>query len=169
MRSPLVNKIPFRCCAAWSLLELLVVLAMMAILAAVVGPKLHTSWRLQQLHDERQRLVQHLYYARLTSLQSEAKISLCWAPVCGGVKHLLIYQDDNGDGQWQTSETSLARWQMPANLSLQFNRTSQISFNNAGNTAHSGTLVLCANGVDAGLSLVLSSNGRVRLGQAPCV
>jgi Tfp pilus assembly protein FimT len=168
MRLLTVRKKLLPSCAAWSLLELLVVLAIMALLVAATGPKLHASWRLQQLHDERQRLVQSLRYARLTSLQTNTKISLCWAPACGTSNGLLVYRDDNGDGQWQASETSIASWQMPAGLRLKFNRPAQISFNNSGNTAQTGTLVLCASGVSSGLSVVLSSNGRVRLAEASC-
>lgn len=163
-----VRKPPLPSCAAWSLLELLVVLAIMALLAATTAPRLHASWRLQQLHDERQRLVQSLRYARLTGLQTKTKTNLCWAPTCGVAKGLHVYRDDNGDGQWQTSDTSLTRWQMPAGLRLEFNRAAQISFNHSGNTAQSGTLVLCASGVASGLSVVLSSNGRARLAQASC-
>jgi len=155
-------------CGAWSLLELLVVLSLMAIIAAMAGPKLLTSWRLQQLHDERQRLVQQLHFARLTSLQANAKVSLCWAPECGSSEHFLIYQDGNNDGQWQNTETSLSRWQLPVGLYLTFNRGSQISFNGAGNTAQSGTLVVCAAGQNQGLSLILSSSGRLRQGDATC-
>lgn len=168
MRLLPIRKIPFSYCAAWSLLELLVVLALMALMAAITGPQLHASWRLQQLHDERQRLVQNLHYARLTSLQLNSKVSLCWAPVCGDERYLYIFHDQNGDGQRQPSETSLAVWQMPPGLSLRFNRAAHISFNNAGNTAQSGTLTVCAKGVAVGLALVLSSNGRVRLAQTRC-
>jgi len=168
MRLHTVRKKPTISCAAWSLLELLVVLAIIALLVATTGPKIHASWRLQQLHDERQRLVQALRYARLTGLQTNTKISLCWAPTCGASNGLRVYRDDNGDGQWQTSEISLARWQMPAGLRLKFNRAAQISFNSSGNTAQSGTLVLCASGVGSGLSVVLSSNGRARLAEASC-
>ena len=168
MRLLTVRKKLLPSCAAWSLLELLVVLAIMVLLAVTTGPKLHASWRLQQLHDERQRLVQSLRFARLTSLQTNTKVSLCWAPACGSANGLRIYRDDNGDGQWQTPEPSLSRWQLPAGLRLQFNRAAQIGFNSSGNTAHAGTLVLCANGVASGLSMVLSSNGRVRLAEASC-
>mgnify|MGYP003993230315 FL=1 len=76
MRLLTVRKTPLPSCAAWSLLELLVVLAIMVLLAVTTGPKLHASWRLQQLHDERQRLVQSLRFARLTSLQTNTKVSL---------------------------------------------------------------------------------------------
>lgn len=155
-------------CGAWSLLELLVVLSLMAIIAALAGPKLLASWRLQQLHDERQRLVQQLHFGRLTSLQTNAKVSLCWASECGSSGHFLMYHDSNSDGQWQSTETSLSRWQLPPGVTLKFNRGSQISFNGAGNTAQSGTLVVCAAGQNRGLSLVLSSSGRLRQSEAAC-
>ena len=166
-----------RVCSAWSLLELLIVLALMAIIASLGAPQLYSSWRLQTLHDERQRLAQKIRFARLTSLQKRAKVSLCWSQVCGSSQGFLIYLDANKDHQWQHPETRLSQWQINKSLSFQFNRGDQISFNGAGNTAQSGTMILCvvnaAYGTDdqqnLGYALVLSSSGRVREKVAPCL
>ena len=164
-------------CSAWSLLELLIVLALMAILASLGLPQIYSAWHLQSLHDERQKLAQQNRFARLTSLQKSAKVSLCWSQVCGSPAGFLVYLDANKDGLWQAPETPSSQWQINKRLSFRFNRGHQVSFNHAGNTAQSGTMVLCLAKVNyaadhqqtLGYALVISSSGRVRKTTAPCI
>jgi type IV fimbrial biogenesis protein FimT len=163
--------------SAWSLLELLIVLSLLAIMASIATPQLYRSWQLQHLSDERQRLIQKIRFARLTSLQKSAKVSVCWAQACGSPEGFLIYLDANQDGLWQDSEISLSQWQINQSVSCSFNRGAQISFNSAGNTAQSGTMVLCVANANAsainkqvlGYALVLSSSGRLREQATPCI
>ena len=58
-------------CSAWSLLELLIILALMAIVASLGVPQIYTAWRLETLHDERRKLAQKIRFACLTSLQKK--------------------------------------------------------------------------------------------------
>jgi Tfp pilus assembly protein FimT len=85
----------------------------------------------------------------------------------------VIYLDTNNDGYWQHTETSLSQWQVKQGLTFRFNHGGQISFNSAGNTAQSGTMILCGphstNNQDLGYALVLSSSGRLREQKAPCI
>ena len=159
--------------SGWSLLELLIVLALMAIIASLAAPQLYATWQLQSLYDERQRLAQQIRFARLSSLQKSAKVSLCWSEVCGSSVGFVIYLDTNNDGYWQHTETSLSQWQVKQGLTFRFNHGGQISFNSAGNTAQSGTMILCGphstNNQDLGYALVLSSSGRLREQKAPCI
>ena len=77
-------KLKYSCVySAWSLLELLIILALMAILASLGLPQIYSAWHLQSLHDERQKLGQQIRFSHLTSLQKSAKVSLCWSQVCG--------------------------------------------------------------------------------------
>ena len=72
------SQLKYSCvCSAWSLLELLIVLALMAILASLGLPQIYSAWHLQSLHDEGQKLAQQIRFARFTSLQKSAKVSLC--------------------------------------------------------------------------------------------
>jgi prepilin-type N-terminal cleavage/methylation domain-containing protein len=167
----------FRVCSGWSLFELLIVLALMAIAASVVAPQLYATWQLQSLYDERQRLAQQIRFARLTSLQKSVKVRLCWSDTCGSSVGFLTYLDTNNDAYWQPTETPLSQWQIKNGISFRFNRGSQISFNRSGNTGQSGTMILCAshsstssaNNQDVGYALVLSSSGRLREKKAPCL
>jgi len=168
----------FRACSGWSLLELLAVLALMAIVASIAVPQLYASWRLQSLYDERQGLAQQIRFARLTSLQSSSKVRVCWSDTCGYSTGFVTYLDTNNDGYWQPTETPLSQWQIKNDLFIRFNRGTQISFNNAGNTAQSGTIILCAYQSNSnsnsknqalGYALVLSSSGRLREKMASCI
>jgi len=167
----------FHASSGWSLLELIIVLALMAIVASLVAPQLYATWQLQSLHDERQRLAQQVRFARLTSLQKSAKVSVCWSELCGASIGFVIYLDTNTDGYWQHTERLLSQWQINNSFSFHFNRGTQLSFNSAGNTAQSGTLILCGPGLNygannsknLGYALVLSSSGRLREAKAPCL
>ncbi|MDC9720412.1 MAG: GspH/FimT family protein [Gammaproteobacteria bacterium] len=157
----------------WSLLELLIVLALMAIVASMVTPGLYASWHLQSLHDERHRLAQQLHFARLTSLQRNSKVNVCWSATCGSPLGFAAYLDANSDGYFQADEEALSHWQLTKGLSLHFNRGEQIGFNAAGNTAQSGTFILCSSRAHLnehkGLALVVSSSGRLREQISPCI
>ena len=59
-------------CSTWSLLELLIVLALMTILASLGLPQIYSAWHLQSLHDERQKIAQQIRFARFKSLQKNA-------------------------------------------------------------------------------------------------
>ncbi len=164
--------------SGWSLLELLIVLALLAIIASFAASALSSAWQRQSLHDQRQQLSQQIRYARLTSLQKKSTVNLCWSQSCGVESGLAIYLDSNADAQWQSTETLLSHWQPNKGVSFSFNRGFQISFNHAGNTAQSGTMVLCpvsSQAIDRvddegiGYALVLSSTGRLRETKSPCL
>ena len=93
MRSLVHSLNMFRACFGWSLLELLIALALVAIVASLAAPPIYATWQLQSLYDERQRLAQQIRFARLTSLQKSAKVSLCWSQVCGSSAGFLVYLD----------------------------------------------------------------------------
>jgi len=167
----------FNAIFGWSLLELLSVLAIMAISISFAVPSLYAAWQLQSLQDERQRLSQKIRYARLTSLQKGSRVSVCWAPECGAEQGFIIYLDANTDGYWQSKEKQLSHFYFNKDIAFSFNRGVQISFNSAGNTAHSGTMLLCPKmkqlsgqlaSKELGYALVVSSSGRLREEKALC-
>jgi Tfp pilus assembly protein FimT len=162
----------YRSYFGWSLLELFIVLALMAVVAALAAPQLYATWQLQTLYDERQRLAQQIRFARLTSLQKSTKVNVCWSETCGSSGAFVTYVDINNDSYWQPTETLLSQWNINKGLSFSFNRGSQISFSTSGNTAQSGTMILCGssthNHQDLGYALVLSSSGRLRETKSPC-
>ncbi|WP_443631165.1 GspH/FimT family protein [Candidatus Njordibacter sp. Uisw_056] len=176
MRSLVHSLNMFRACFGWSLLELLIALALVAIVASLAAPPIYATWQLQSLYDERQRLAQQIRFARITSIQANAKVSICWSSACGASIGFLTYLDKNNDSYWQHAELVLSQWQIRKGVFFHFNRDSQISFNSAGNTAQSGTMVLCSpssssavvNSEKLGHALVLSSSGRLREAKAPC-
>ena len=94
-------KLKYSCvCSAWSLLGLLIVLALMAILASLGLPQIYSAWHLQSLHDERQKLDPQIRFARLTSLQKKCQGELMLVSGVWFARGFLVYLDANKDGLW---------------------------------------------------------------------
>ena len=164
-------------CSTWSLLDLLIVLAFIAIFVIPRPPSSLLCMASAVFAWWAPKGSPTNAFARLTRLQKSAEVSLCWFQVCGSPEGFLGYLDVNKDGLWQASETPLSKWQINKRLFFRFNRGHQVSFNHAGNTAQSGTMVLCLAKVNyaadhqqtLGYALVISSSGRVRKTTAPCI
>lgn len=154
-----------RRCRAFSLIELLVVLAIVSLMASLTAPSLREqvqSWRLRTLALQ---LVSAIWLARATALRSGQKIVLC--PLtdnrCGG-----LYQE--GFGVFSGEGTLLHHYPSRSGVSVT-NRigsrpeSQAVVWNEAGLGSRNATFLFCAKNTQTNWAVVLNRVGRPRLRQ----
>lgn len=168
---------PYHClkrCIAFSLLELLLVLAIVAIVAAIGMPNLRETWqRLQAEHFMRQ-LSQHLVYARVHAIAQQHPVQIC--PRQG-----IICSTDWNSAPIQLHQKALKSWQdvllrelkHPVRSHLLFYNRASLQFRSDGSLdlLESGTFVYCSKEpYHWHFRLSISQAGRSRLWQenTPC-
>jgi len=165
---------PFRTSAGFSMIELLVVLAMLSILAATGMPNLKELWqRLQAEHFMRQ-LSQHLAYARVQAITLQDPVQLC--PRQG-----LICSADWNSAPIQLHQRGIKNWQdvllrelkHPVSSHRLFYNRPSLQFRNDGSLdlLESGTFIYCSKEpYHWHFRLSISQAGRSRLWQEnmPC-
>ena len=108
-------------------LELLVVISILLILAAVAFPNLSGWARNQRLKGVARDLMSHFQFARLEAIKRSTTIALAFNPGAGGVGNYTVFVDDGGDGsgspgnliQDNETEATLRRAIMPPGVTLE--------------------------------------------------
>jgi len=163
-----------RSSAAYSLIELLLVLAILAITSAVGMPDLREFWqRLQAEHFMRQ-LSQHLAYARVHAIAQQNPVQLC-------PRHGSVCSSDWNSAPIQLHQKALKNWQdlflrelkHPIHSHQLFYSRSSLQFRSDGSLdlLESGTFVYCSKEpYQWHFRLTVSQAGRSRLWQEnkPC-
>lgn len=165
---------PVKSLNAFSLIELLLVLAIIAIVSAIGMPDLRELWqRLQAEHFMRQ-LSLHLAYARVHAITQQHPVQLC-------PRHGVVCSSDWNSAPIQLHQKALKNWQdlllrelrHPVNShQLYYNRPS-LQFRSDGSLdlLESGTFVYCSKEpYHWHFRLSISQAGRSRLWQenTPC-
>ena len=100
-------------------LELLVVISILLILAAIAFPNLSGWARNQRLKGVARDLMSHFQFARLEATKRSTTIALSFNPGDGGVGNYTVFVDDNGNLiQDNPAETTLRRAIMPFGVTL---------------------------------------------------
>lgn len=154
---------------AFSLLELLIVLTIVAILSAIGMPNLRELWqRLQAEHFMRQ-LSQHLAYARVHAIAQQKPVQIC-------PRHGLLCSSDWNSAPIQLHQKGLKNWQdlllrelkHPVNSHQLFYSRPSLQFRSDGSLdlLESGTFVYCSKEhYQWHFRLSVSQAGRSRLWQ----
>lgn len=152
--------------SGWSLLELLCVLALMAIAGHVWVPTWQQAMDKLSLQQYQHGMLQQLRQSRAWAQQHEQAVTLVgWANDARSV-HLLAFIDDNNDRSWQAHERLITRQQYP--IALFFSRGDYVRFSKLGTTGQSGSWHLCHINLDQGWKLILSSSGNLRVEEFDC-
>jgi type IV fimbrial biogenesis protein FimT len=156
---------------AYSLLELLTTLCVMALVLGFASPSLATLLQQNRQTDSINQMHAHLNYAREKAISSRSVVSLCtgsntcedtriWA------KHILVFQDSNRNGQLDQGETLLKvatidashRWNW-----TNFRQQKHMAFKPNGTTdSLNGTFTLCETS-RAIRTVVINITGRAKL------
>jgi type IV fimbrial biogenesis protein FimT len=168
------------CAAAggWTLVELMIALALAAIMVTLAVPGYHDWIATYQLASHAEHLANSLALARSEAIKRGHRVNLCPAP--GGVRCAdganwdagwLVYVDANRDGRNADDEPVLrAEAAAPAGIQVRANRpvADYVSFTGLGQARllagglQMGTFTLCRRGL-AARKVVLANSGRVRM------
>jgi type IV fimbrial biogenesis protein FimT len=105
--------------------ELLVVISIILILAAITFPNLSGWARKQRLKGTARDLMSHFQFARLEAIKRSTTIALAFNPGDGGVGNYTVFVDDGAGGgtpgnliQDNQAEATLRRAIMPLGVTL---------------------------------------------------
>ena len=106
-------------------LELMVVIFILIVLAAIALPGLSGWARNQRLKGVARDLMSHFQFARLEAIKRSTTIALAFNPGTGGVGNYTVFVDDGAGGgapgnliQDNPAETTLRRAIMPLGVTL---------------------------------------------------
>ena len=167
--------------AGYSLIELMVVLAIVAISLTLAAPSLGAFARGMQVRSARDTLLASLQRTRFEAVRHNARVVMCKSvsgTACStqGRWHQgwIIFHDGDGNGQFGAGETILHRESaLPAGVRVVAGNQLRdyVSFVAQGNSRalngamQIGNLEVCAAGAPetAGFKIVLRSSGRTRV------
>lgn len=157
---------------AFTLVELLVTLSIVAILAIVALPNMSGFIKNERLTSSINSLLSHLQYARSESILRHRQIVVCASndeTSCSGtwVDGWIVFNDDDQSGDLSNAETILKiREKLPANVTLSSSGGTTVIFDKRGFTPNSAsTFIVCDDrGVTSRKSISITNTGRVSNG-----
>ena len=160
--------------SGFTLLELLVTVALIAIVMAIAVPSMSTFTQNDRLTTNINQLVGHLAYARSEAVKRSQQVSVCVsndAATCTGgswADGWIVYIDADADNSFTAGEELLRVQQaLGGNNSLTPTGIgNQITYDNRGfvNAASIGSLQLCDNRSGPyGKTVRITTTGRVRM------
>ena len=170
----------------FTLLEALVVLALLAVLLSLAGPNLQGLRQKHQMQSQAEQLQASLLLARSEALRRQQRVTLCVRESSAGAGPLcamsgtwaqgwVMFVDGNDSGHREASETVLQlHGALPEFLKLQGNATVDryISYGPEGRSQstsgafQAGTLTLCGAGQAHVWRVVINAVGKPRLEKA---
>lgn len=158
----------------FSLIELMIVIAIISIIAALAVPSFENIIRKQKVIGEANRLFSLLYFAKSEAIKRNVVITICKSDnrvECGGTwsDGWIVFVDSNKDGDRSVSETVISMGRIAGDYRLSwtaFGSNNYIRFTDKGLTlGQNGTFKLCPNDGDARFAraVVISKTARVRL------
>jgi type IV fimbrial biogenesis protein FimT len=165
----------------FTLIELMIVLAVVAVMVGAGAPAMTSMIRSIQLTNASNDLLWGLFMARSEAVKRKSRVVVCksadgivCAQVGGWEQGWLVFQDNDNDGQHDQGETILHRAQpLPPELRVTGNVTvaRYVSYAPTGATQliggnfQAGTITLCRRSADSGEArqIVVSSSGRPRV------
>jgi type IV fimbrial biogenesis protein FimT len=158
----------------FTLLELLITVALIAIVMAIAVPSMSTFTQNDRLTTNINALIGNLAYARSEAVKTNRQVSICVsnnATTCTGGNWedgWVVYIDADGDNSFTAGETVLR-----AHQALGSNNTltptgigTQITYDNRGfaTAASVGSIQLCdSRSGPLGKTITISNTGRVRI------
>lgn len=158
----------------FTLIEAMIVIAVLSILAALVLPSFQSLIRKQQVSGEVNVLVSLVYLARSEAIKRNSVVTICKsndAEQCGGSwsDGWILFQDNDKDGSRDVGEVLISSGVIEHNFILSwsaFGSNNYIRFTSQGLTlSQNGTFKLCPSDGDAryARAVIISKTARARL------
>lgn len=155
-----------------TLVELMIVVAVLAILSALAVPSFSEMLRRQHISGQVNALFSMVYMARSEAIKRNTVVTVCKSldgENCGGdwSDGWLMFADPDADGERSASETSITTGEIAENTSVSwtaFGSDNYLRFSPQGLTlAQNGTFRVCdKQGVTKPRAVVVSKTARVR-------
>lgn len=174
------------CHRGFTLLEALVVLALLAVLLSLAAPSLKSLQQKHQMQSQAEQLQASLLWARSEALRRQQRVTLCVRESAAGAgedcakagtwaQGWVVFVDANDNARREATETVLqVHKALPGFLTLQGNATVEryISYGALGRSQsttgafQAGTLTLCGAGQAHVWRVVINAVGKPRLEKA---
>lgn len=160
----------------FTLPELLITLALLAILAAQLTPDLSTILRDNRLHAIAARVSQELQLARTEAIQRNRKVTLCKSDntlQCNNSaaweSGWILFENLDGDGRVDTGDRVLRLGEpLPTGITMRGagNFRNRVTYKPTGDSTSFSRLVLCSDNQLEGAEVIyINSTGRIRIGE----
>lgn len=157
-----------------TLIEVMIVIAIMTIIASLTAPSFNNLMRRQQVSGETDVLFSLIYFARSEAVKRNKVVTICKsdnATQCGGdwTNGWIVFSDVDKDGSRDSGETLISSGKIGEGYQLgwsAFGSNNYIRFTANGLTlSQNGSFKLCPNDNDARFAraVVISKTARVRL------
>ena len=157
--------------SGFTLLELLITVALISILAAFAIPSMRTFSQNDRLTTNINTMIGHLAYARSEAVKRSAQVSICVssnATNCIGGNWedgWIVYVDSDGNGSFNAGTEEILRANQALDGANAFTTTygNQVTYDSRGFVTATGSFLLCDNRTgDFGKTITISNTGRVR-------
>jgi len=157
----------------FTMVEMMIVLAIIAILTSLVGPSFDDLIRSSRMTTQYNELLASLSLARSEAVKRDSTVTICKSnnhttPACGGDWHngWIIFADDDNDGVFDVGSDELVyvHAALSGDNTLDYARD-RITFSGSGITSggFNGTFTLCDDRGDSdSVGLIVSLTGRAR-------
>ena len=159
---------------AFSLVELLIALAIIALTLGLIAPEMQTFLTRTKVTSQVNQLVKIIHMARETAIYRNQRVIVCRSEngiECGGDWHegILLFTDTNGDKQRHTTEEIIHAFPAFRNGDRlywrAFRNRQYLEMSPRGFTAwQNGTFTYCpTEGLEYARGVILNAAGRIRL------